>query len=126
MSAAQTITSASASSESGAAALICGAIGAGSARAGDGDADDLSAYQQTNLVSNVAGLAPGAWKDDATRVFTFEGEALRSALAGPDGPRLARAVTVLKTRAAHHEPVAHRYEISKKGLVLGDEIALER
>jgi circadian clock protein KaiC len=43
-----------------------------------------------------------------------------------DGPRLARAVTVLKTRAAHHEPVAHRYEISKNGLVLGEEITLER
>jgi len=43
-----------------------------------------------------------------------------------DGPRLARAITVLKTRAAHHEPVAHRYEISEKGLVLGEEIALER
>ena len=43
-----------------------------------------------------------------------------------DGPRLARAVTVLKTRAAHHEPVAYRYEISNKGLVLGEEITLER
>jgi circadian clock protein KaiC len=43
-----------------------------------------------------------------------------------DGSRLARAVTVLKTRAAHHEPIAHRYEISDQGLVLGDEIALER
>lgn len=44
----------------------------------------------------------------------------------PDGSHIARAVTVLKTRAAHHEPVAHRYEISDKGLVLGDEIVLER
>jgi circadian clock protein KaiC len=43
-----------------------------------------------------------------------------------DGSRLARAVTVLKTRAAHHEPIAHRYEISEQGLVLGDEIVLER
>jgi circadian clock protein KaiC len=42
-----------------------------------------------------------------------------------DGPRLARAITVLKTRAAHHEPIAHRYEISKQGLVLGEEISLE-
>jgi uncharacterized protein (TIGR03118 family) len=42
----------------GAAALISGTIGAGSARAGDDDADELSAYQQTNLVSNIAGLAP--------------------------------------------------------------------
>jgi circadian clock protein KaiC len=44
----------------------------------------------------------------------------------PDGSRLARAVTVLKTRAARHEPIAHRYEISDEGLVLGDEIVLER
>jgi circadian clock protein KaiC len=43
-----------------------------------------------------------------------------------DGSRLARAVTVLKTRAARHEPIAHRYEISEQGLVLGDEIVLER
>jgi circadian clock protein KaiC len=43
-----------------------------------------------------------------------------------DGSRLSRAITVLKTRAAHHEPVAHRYEISKEGLVLGDEISIER
>jgi circadian clock protein KaiC len=43
-----------------------------------------------------------------------------------DGSRLARAITVLKTRAAHHEPVAHRYEIGRNGLELGDEITLER
>jgi circadian clock protein KaiC len=43
-----------------------------------------------------------------------------------DGSRLARAITVLKTRAAIHEPVAHRYEITATGLVLGDEIAIER
>ena len=43
-----------------------------------------------------------------------------------DGSRLARAITVLKTRAAHHEPIAHRYEIAETGLVLGDEIAIER
>jgi len=43
-----------------------------------------------------------------------------------DGSRLARAITVLKTRASHHEPVAHRYEIAPTGLVLGDEISLER
>jgi circadian clock protein KaiC len=43
-----------------------------------------------------------------------------------DGSRLARAITVLKTRASRHEPVAHRYEISSDGLVLGDEITLER
>jgi circadian clock protein KaiC len=44
----------------------------------------------------------------------------------PDGARLARAITVLKTRAAHHEPIAHRYEIAGEGLVLGDEITLDR
>jgi circadian clock protein KaiC len=44
----------------------------------------------------------------------------------PDGARLARAITVLKTRAAHHEPIAHRYEITDEGLVLGDEITLDR
>ena len=43
-----------------------------------------------------------------------------------DGSRLARAITVLKTRAAHHEPVAYRYEIEKTGFLLGDEISLER
>jgi circadian clock protein KaiC len=43
-----------------------------------------------------------------------------------DGSHLARAVTVLKTRAARHEPIAHRYEISDHGLVLGDEIVLRR
>ena len=43
-----------------------------------------------------------------------------------DGSRLVRAVTVLKTRAARHDPIAHRYEISEKGLVLGEEIVLER
>jgi KaiC/GvpD/RAD55 family RecA-like ATPase len=36
----------------------------------------------------------------------------------PDGRRLARAVSGLKTRGACHEPVAHRYEISKNGLIL--------
>ena len=43
-----------------------------------------------------------------------------------DGARLTRAVTVLKTRAARHEPVAHRYEISDQGLELGEQITLER
>jgi circadian clock protein KaiC len=43
-----------------------------------------------------------------------------------DGARLARAVTVLKTRAAKHEPIAHRYEIASTGLVLGEEVVLER
>jgi circadian clock protein KaiC len=35
--------------------------------------------------------------------------------------RLARAVTVLKTRAMHHQPVIRRYEITEKGFVLGAE-----
>ena len=39
-----------------AAALVIGS--AGSARAGDDDANDLTAYQRTNLISNVAGQAP--------------------------------------------------------------------
>jgi circadian clock protein KaiC len=43
-----------------------------------------------------------------------------------DGSHLDRAITVLKTRAARHEPIAHRYEITERGLVLGDEIVLER
>src|SRR5579859_7546494 len=43
----------------GTAALIGGAIVAGDARAGDADAITArGAYQQTNLVSNVTGLAP--------------------------------------------------------------------
>lgn len=45
----------------GAAALFSGAIATGSARADDASADAasaLTAYQQTNLISNVAGLAP--------------------------------------------------------------------
>jgi AmmeMemoRadiSam system protein B/AmmeMemoRadiSam system radical SAM enzyme/AmmeMemoRadiSam system protein A len=38
-----------------------------------------------------AGLPPTSWLDDATALFTFEGEALRGRLAGPDGPgRAAR------------------------------------
>src|SRR5215510_6662544 len=47
-----------------AAASISGAIGAGSASAGDDDynhdhgTDRSSAYQQTNLVSSIKGLAP--------------------------------------------------------------------
>ncbi len=35
--------------------------------------------------------------------------------------RLARAVTVLKTRAMHHQPVVRRYEITEKGFELGAE-----
>jgi circadian clock protein KaiC len=43
-----------------------------------------------------------------------------------DGSRLARALTVLKTRAMHHQPVVHRYEITEKGFELGDELTFER
>jgi circadian clock protein KaiC len=43
-----------------------------------------------------------------------------------DGPELARALTVLKTRAMHHHPVVHRYEITEKGFVLGDVLSLSR
>jgi circadian clock protein KaiC len=42
------------------------------------------------------------------------------------GPELARALTVLKTRAMRHRPVVHRYEITEKGFVLGDVLSLER
>jgi circadian clock protein KaiC len=40
-----------------------------------------------------------------------------------DGPRLARTVTVLKTRAMHHQPVVRRYEITEHGFKLGAEAA---
>jgi hypothetical protein len=40
-----------------------------------------------------------------------------------DGPRLARTVTVLKTRAMHHQPVVRRYEITEQGFQLGGEAA---
>jgi circadian clock protein KaiC len=35
--------------------------------------------------------------------------------------RLARTVTVLKTRAMHHQPVVRRYEITERGFELGEE-----
>jgi circadian clock protein KaiC len=38
-----------------------------------------------------------------------------------DGPRLARTVTVLKTRAMHHQPVVRHYEITEDGFQLGGE-----
>jgi circadian clock protein KaiC len=38
-----------------------------------------------------------------------------------DGARLARTVTVLKTRAMHHQPVVRRYEITEHGFKLGGE-----
>ena len=43
-----------------------------------------------------------------------------------EGPELARALTVLKTRAMHHHPVVHRYEITEKGFVLGDVLSITR
>lgn len=43
-----------------------------------------------------------------------------------EGPELARALTVLKTRAMHHRPVVHRFEITEKGFVLGDALTLDR
>lgn len=43
-----------------------------------------------------------------------------------EGPELARALTVLKTRAMHHHPVVHRYEITEKGFVLGDVLSFTR
>jgi len=43
-----------------------------------------------------------------------------------EGPELARAITILKTRALHHRPMVHRYEIGDKGFVLGDAMSLNR
>lgn len=43
-----------------------------------------------------------------------------------EGPELARALTVLKTRAMEHRPVVHRYEITEKGFVLGDVLTFTR
>jgi circadian clock protein KaiC len=43
-----------------------------------------------------------------------------------EGPELVRALTVLKTRAMHHHPVVHRYEIKQTGFVLGDVLTLTR
>ena len=41
-----------------------------------------------------------------------------------EGPELARAITILKTRALHHRPTVHRYEITEKGFVLGDVLSM--
>lgn len=43
-----------------------------------------------------------------------------------EGPELARALTVLKTRAMPHRPVAHRFEITDHGFVLGDPVTVSR
>jgi circadian clock protein KaiC len=40
--------------------------------------------------------------------------------------RLSRVLTVLKTRAMRHQPMARRYEITNDGFVLGDEVSLVR
>ena len=37
--------------------------------------------------------------------------------------RITRALTVLKTRASHHEPEVRAYEISREGIVLGPPLA---
>jgi circadian clock protein KaiC len=43
-----------------------------------------------------------------------------------EGPELARALTILKTRAMRHRPMVHRYEITDKGFELGDVISVTR
>ena len=43
-----------------------------------------------------------------------------------EGPQLTRALTVLKTRASHHLPMVHRYEIGEGGLILGEQMAVDR
>ena len=40
-----------------------------------------------------------------------------------EGARLARTMTVLKTRAMHHEPVVRGFEITENGFELGDQVA---
>jgi len=40
----------------------------------------------------------------------------------PDGARLRRTITVLKTRASAHEPIRHDYVINSQGIVLVDEV----
>jgi circadian clock protein KaiC len=41
-----------------------------------------------------------------------------------EGARLARTMTVLKTRAAHHEPTVRHFEITEKGFELGEQVAI--
>ncbi|HYM95924.1 MAG TPA: ATPase domain-containing protein, partial [Candidatus Sulfotelmatobacter sp.] len=43
-----------------------------------------------------------------------------------DGAELTRALTVLKTRAMHHRPMVHRYEITEKGFELGGILSFTR
>ena len=41
-----------------------------------------------------------------------------------EGAELARALTVLKTRAMRHRPMVHRYDITGEGFVLGDVLLM--
>ncbi len=41
-------------------------------------------------------------------------------------PELARALTVLKTRAMRHRPMVHRFDITGDGFALGDVISVAR
>jgi circadian clock protein KaiC len=43
-----------------------------------------------------------------------------------EGPELARALTVLKTRAMRHRPMVHRFDITEQGFQLGDVISVTR
>jgi AmmeMemoRadiSam system radical SAM enzyme/AmmeMemoRadiSam system protein B/AmmeMemoRadiSam system protein A len=49
--------------------------------------NEWDAHRFLSQVCLKAGLPATAWKDDATALFTFEGEVLRTELAGPDGPK---------------------------------------
>jgi circadian clock protein KaiC len=42
----------------------------------------------------------------------------------PQGPRLARTITVLKTRASHHDPAVREFTIADTGIVLTEPTAL--
>jgi circadian clock protein KaiC len=43
-----------------------------------------------------------------------------------DGAELARALTVLKTRAMRHQPMVRRYTITNEGFQLGEPISVSR
>ena len=45
--------------------------------------NDWDARRFLDQVCLKAGLPPTAWRDDATTLFTFEGEVLRGTLDGP-------------------------------------------
>ena len=42
------------------------------------------------------------------------------------GPRVARTITVLKTRASHHDPAVREFAITDAGIVLGEPTAAEK